>query len=177
MWISIITILFLIILILVYRDVKREQNNQKKETEIKDNNELPYKKKLLLTKNEWVFYKKLKPICDKYKLHIISKVRLADLVEVNKNKSDKDYIKYFNMISRKHIDFVICKPDNLQVLALIELDDKSHNKQERIDRDNFVNNVCKITNYKLLRITNYDDIEKQLTESEIIKHEENKAPC
>ena len=32
--------------------------------------DLPYTKKLLLTKNEWAFYKKLKPICDRHNLHL-----------------------------------------------------------------------------------------------------------
>lgn len=133
---------------------------KKPEKEITTNIELPYQKKLLLTKNEWVFYKKLKPICDEMGLHIISKVRLADLVEVKKEKAGKEYIKYFNQINKKHIDFVLCKPENLQIVALIELDDKSHNKQNRIQRDEFVNNLCDQVKYKLIRITNNDDIHK-----------------
>lgn len=47
--------------------------------------EYPYVKTYLLTKNEWAFYKQLKPITDKYNLHILAKVRLADLVEVKKD--------------------------------------------------------------------------------------------
>ena len=45
--------------------------------------DLPYTKKLLLTKNEWAFYKKLKPICDRHNLHILAKVRLAYLVDAS----------------------------------------------------------------------------------------------
>ena len=62
--------------------------------------DLPYTKKLLLTKNEWAFYKKLKPICDRHNLHILAKVRLADLVDVSSQKQGKDRIKYFNMVSK-----------------------------------------------------------------------------
>lgn len=45
---------------------------------------LPYHKKFLLTKNEWSFYKNLKKITDRYGLHILAKVRVADLVDVKK---------------------------------------------------------------------------------------------
>lgn len=68
--------------------------------------DLPYTKKLLLTKNEWAFYKKLKPICDRHNLHILAKVRLADLVDVSSQKQGKDRIKYFNMVSKSML--ILC---------------------------------------------------------------------
>lgn len=56
---------------------------------------LPYRKKLLLTKNEWNFYKKLKPVTDKYGYGIIAKVRLADLIEVDTDKT-KEFWQIFS---------------------------------------------------------------------------------
>lgn len=130
--------------------------------------DLPYTKKLLLTKNEWAFYKKLKPICDRYNLHILAKVRLADLVDVSSQKQGKDRIKYFNMVSKKHVDFVLCKPDNLQVLALLELDDKSHQAQSRQQRDSFVDAVCQKAGYPVAHIYNFEDITAKLAELGLI---------
>ena len=115
--------------------------------------DLPYTKKLLLTKNEWAFYKKLKPICDRHNLHILAKVRLADLVDVSSQKQGKDRIKYFNMVSKKHVDFVLCK---------------SHQAQSRQQRDSFVDAVCQKAGYPVAHIYNFEDITAKLAELGLI---------
>ena len=56
-------ILLVIVIFLIYRFRKKK-------------NVLPYKKKYLLTKHEWAFYKKLKPLADRYNLVVIAKTRL-----------------------------------------------------------------------------------------------------
>ena len=113
-----------------------------------------------------IFYKT--PICDRHNLHILAKVRLADLVDVSSQKQGKDRIKYFNMVSKKHVDFVLCKPDNLQVLALLELDDKSHQAQSRQQRDSFVDAVCQKAGYPVAHIYNFEDITAKLAELGLI---------
>lgn len=155
--IFIIIILVIIIFILAYLNVRKENEN-KEENKIEE--KMPYKKKYLLTKNEWSFYKKIKPICDKNNLHIISKVRLADIVEVEKSLEYKEKQKYFNKIKNKHIDFIICNPENLAILVLIELDDKSHERKNRIARDEFVNKLCEKVGYKLIRTNNANNFEE-----------------
>lgn len=167
-----VIILAIIVIVLLLAYIKEKQQTNQREEKVEDIKEYPYRKKLLLTKNEWYFYKKLKPICDKYNLHILSKIRFADLVEVESNIDKNDKIRYFNKISRKHIDFVLCKPENLQVIALIELDDKSHEQEKRIERDNFIDNVCKKAGYKIIHIRNYEEIEDKLLQAEIIKKTE-----
>lgn len=168
--IFVIIILILIIVALLIKGNKKseittnELNNE--ENDVNDYNIIntPYKKKYLLTKNEWFFYKNLKPLSEKYNLHIIAKIRLADLVEVDYNKT-KEFNKYFAKIKSKHIDFALTKPDNLEVKYLIELDDNSHNKQDRKNRDEFLNKICNETGYKLIRtfgdITQIENIIKE----------------
>ena len=56
----------------------------------------------------------------------------------------------FNKIRSKHIDFALADEDT-NIIALIELDDKSHERPDRIERDEFVNAVLKNTGYVLLR--------------------------
>jgi len=87
---------------------------------------LPYRKKLLLTKNEWNFYKKLKPVTDKYGYGIIAKVRLADLIEVDTDKT-KEFGRFFPKISSKHIDFALINPDNThkQIFQILFPPDKA----------------------------------------------------
>ena len=77
-------------------------------------------------------------------------VRIADLLRVNSNSGTKR--KWLNKILAKHIDFVLCDPGNLQPIVCIELDDPSHNRPERIERDVFVNKAFESAGIPLLRI-------------------------
>ena len=132
-------------------------------------NSLPYHKKYLLTKNEWNFYKSIKPTCDKYNFHIISKVRLADLVEVDKGLDYSERQTYFNKIQNKHIDFVLCNPENFSVIALLELDDSSHDNPKSIENDKFKDDLCSKVGYKLVRVYSTDDFENVLIRNKIIE--------
>lgn len=134
------------------------QNQEEPEIEVTKN--LPYKKKLLLTKNEWAFYKGLKPIADELGYSVLAKIRLADLVEVDV-KDNKDFMKYFNKINKKHVDFVLAKPENLQIELLIELDDNSHNSAQK-QRDEFIEALYKQTGYKLLRVRGAGELKEKI---------------
>lgn len=109
---------------------------------------LPYHKKYLLTKHEYYFYKNLKQITDKYDLQILTKIRLADLVEVNKGLSRREWGMYFGKIKSKHVDFAIA--DNMKIVLIIELDDRTHQYQNRIERDMFVDDVMKVCGYYII---------------------------
>lgn len=149
-----------IIVLLILFVVKQSKNkpmeykqkieyNQKQQNYNYNDGYYPYQKKYLLTKNEWYFYKRLKPVIDKYNLQIIAKIRLADIVEVKPNNKGQ-WHSLFNKIKSKHIDFAIVNKDNFEIKYLIELDDSSHNRIDRIKRDEFVNELCFKTGYKLL---------------------------
>ncbi len=134
---------------------------------------LPYRKKYLLTKHEWAFYKKLKPVADMYGLNVIAKIRFADLVEVDTGQT-KEFIKFFSKISSKHIDFGLVNPENMEVEYLIELDDRSHERPDRIERDRFVNAVCKKAGYVLIHTYNeVDEIERIISNN--INNTENSS--
>lgn len=109
---------------------------------------LPYHKKTILTKNEYYFYKRLKPIAEKYGLQILTKIRLADLIEVNQGMTRRDWNIYFSKIKSKHIDFAIA--DNMKIVLIIELDDSSHQRQDRTMRDMFVDDALKVCGYYIV---------------------------
>lgn len=152
MIIAIVVIIALVAYIVIEKNKKPQAKTERPaeaEATIKDIEKLPYKKKLLLTKNEWAFYKTLKPVADELGYSILAKIRVADLVEVA--VSDRsEWQKYFNKINKKHIDFALAKPENLQIVLLIELDDNSHNDTQK-KRDEFIEALYKQTGYKLLR--------------------------
>jgi hypothetical protein len=57
-----------------------------------------------------------------------------------------------NKINCKHIDFVLCDPEDLNVVMGIELDDASHNRADRQERDKFVNEAFLSAGLPLLRV-------------------------
>lgn len=127
----------------------------------RENDELlDYRPCHLLTGNELYFYLQLKPIADDLGLVVLAKIRMADLVEPNYARNDRGYYYFFNRVKAKHIDFALCKPENLQVELLIELDDPSHQRKDRKKRDRFIEAVYEESGYTLLRLYSDDNIEK-----------------
>ncbi len=72
------------------------------------------------------------------KLRVFAKVRLGDVVKVRRGLSKIDNRSAFNRIRSKHLDFVVCGAEGLDVKFAVELDDSSHKKSHRQDRDRFV---------------------------------------
>lgn len=60
-------------------------------------------------------------------VEVFGKVRVADVITPRKGQSRSDWQKAFNKISSKHFDFLICNSDDLSLVCVIELNDKSHN--------------------------------------------------
>ena len=103
----------------------------------------------LVTKSELRFYKSLvKAVQDDWE--IFAMVRIADLLRVE--SGIKNRRKWLNKILAKHIDFVLCDPGTLEPMVCIELDDPSHNRPDRIERDLFVNQAFESAELPLLRI-------------------------
>ena len=82
----------------------------------------PYRKKYLLTKAEYIFYKLLKSKCDERNMLICPKVRLEDFIQVT---AKEQVYKYRGYIKSRHIDFLLCD-SGLNIIAAVELDDNSH---------------------------------------------------
>lgn len=127
-------------------------------------NEYPYERKLLLTKREWAFYKKLKCIADKYNLHILSKVRMEDIIRVKEELPYSEKSSARGRIKSRHIDFIIADPENLYILLAIELDDNSHKYKKAKEIDQFKNEVFEAVGLPYIRTYGYDDIEKLICE-------------
>ena len=111
----------------------------------KDINYSYYKKKnCLLTETELKFYKIIRDITNELNLKICPQVSLYEIVTTS------NYAE-FEKISKKTIDFVITD-NNLKIKCCIELDDPTHYRQDRIERDNFINKILENVGIKLIRI-------------------------
>ncbi|WP_318521169.1 DUF2726 domain-containing protein [Photobacterium leiognathi] len=108
----------------------------------------------ILTKAELNFYHTL---CNAvpYGCVLCPKVRIADVLQNNLKLSSnnrKKWYKAFSQISQKHFDFVICKNSDMSFVCAIELNDKSHQQSDRIERDRFVREICQSANLPLLEV-------------------------
>ncbi len=111
----------------------------------------PYKKvDNLLTNAELNFFKVLSLAILETDYYICPMVRLADIIQVD---ASNNYISHFNRLRAKHIDFLLCDKYTFKPLIAIELDDVSHTKGNRIERDDFLNAALKSAGLKLVRLS------------------------
>ena len=156
----IIILLALCIILLQKRDKDLKIKELKTDIEETKKNIMlyPYRKKYLLTKNEYYFYNELRKTTDAYNYIVCPKVRLEDFIEV----TDKTNIsKYRGYIKSRHVDFILCD-NKLNIVAAIELDDSSHNSAKAQKTDEFKNNLFNTINIKLFRITYKKDYNSQI---------------
>lgn len=66
---------------------------------------------------------------------VFGKVRIADLIKPDNGAGRQAAL---NRIIARHVDFVVCDPGNLSVIGVVELDDKSHDRDSRRRRDALV---------------------------------------
>jgi len=88
-------------------------------------------------------------VSDSYR--VFGKVRIADILTPEKGMSRKNWQIAFNKISAKHFDYVLCCKDTLKVVAVVELDDKSHKKPSSKKRDNLIQGACESASLTLVR--------------------------
>ncbi len=72
---------------------------------------------------------------------IFGKVRVADLVKVTRKTNDKRGYRALAKIAQKHVDYVLCDPATLEIVCAVELNDSTHERKDRINRDRFITKV------------------------------------
>ena len=80
---------------------------------------------------------------------ICPKVSLSDVFYVIRPNENGGA---FNRINRKHVDFLVCETKTLKPVFAIELDDSSHQRPDRVERDEFVDKVFDAASLPLLHI-------------------------
>lgn len=125
------------------------------------------KKDFLLSANEYKFYNRLVKVIQKdneqiSSYDIFSSVRLIDFLEID--RKDKNS---FNKTKSKHIDFAVMNNSGstMNVMLLIELDDSSHFKLDRMYRDFYINILLSNKGYKLLRTDNSDNLSEKISKA------------
>lgn len=105
----------------------------------------------ILTPTELAFFKALVPVINE-QWHIFTKVRLEDIINVKPGLERKVAYGFRGRIKSRHIDFVLCDKDTLEILMCIELDDSSHQRKDRIERDKFVDKALRDADLTIIHI-------------------------
>ena len=104
-----------------------------------------------LSPAERSFYGVLQQLVSGYAV-VFAKVRIADLISQQKGLSRSDWQRAFNVISSKHVDFVLCDPNDLSVKLIVELDDSSHKKEKAKRSDEIKNTAFASAGIPMIRI-------------------------
>ncbi len=101
-----------------------------------------------LSNAELSFYQVLKSMMKEYFV-ICPQVSLAELFYVDHPNVNRASMA---RIIQKRVDFVICDPTTMKPRFAIELDDSTHLRAHRMERDEFVEKVFEAANLPLVRI-------------------------
>lgn len=134
----------------VQENTKKKIEQAKREVENSDI-EFPYIKAKLMTDAEIQLYHfMLNNICQIDRIAIFPKVRLADIINVDKRVTIDKNALY--KIAYKHVDFLICNKNTLDIICVVELDDYTHETDEAKNRDLFVMQALSTAGIPVARI-------------------------
>lgn len=91
------------------------------------------RRKPLLTDNELEFFNRLTRALPRY--YIFPQVSLGAVLDADPNLTPKQRWIIRSHFDRKIADFIICEPRTLKVLAIVELDDRTHDPRRDRERD------------------------------------------
>ena len=95
------------------------------------------------------------------------KTRLEDIIHVRNDTDPKLRFSCRNRIKSRHVDLVVYDPVDSEIIAAIELDDSSHLRKDRQERDCFMNELFESCGLPLIRIPvcleyDFEDIAKRI---------------
>jgi very-short-patch-repair endonuclease len=84
---------------------------------------------------------------------VFASVRLAEVLEVDRSVEGRSARQSAqNRIQSKQADFVVCHPQDTLPLLIVELDDGSHARPDRRERDEFVDRACASAGLPILHV-------------------------
>lgn len=110
---------------------------------------LPYEARgPLLTPAELHFYQALR-LAIPEDCVLTFKVRIGDVIRTRRGLDRKASLVMRAKIQQKHFDFVVCRQD-MSIVCCIELNDSSHRRRDRIQRDRLVRSACRSAGIALI---------------------------
>ena len=90
---------------------------------------------------------------------VMSKVRLADVLDTVPGLRGADWSAAFARIQSKHVDFLVVDVASTEIACVVELDDRSHQQAKRRARDEFVDDAlegCAVPVFRVPARASYD---------------------
>lgn len=125
------------------------KNHAKEKPQHTNNNyRAMYEPRFLMTINEKYQYHTIKRWATERNLIVFTKIRVLDLINPRNNISNSQVALW--KIQAKHVDFVVCDQD-INVKCIIEINDNSHNRGDRMERDQFLKEVLEACGYSVIQ--------------------------
>jgi very-short-patch-repair endonuclease len=145
-----VIVLIIIVLLVIYRILFTPRRPEKLPYYINPN---------FLSRSEKIFFRILKETMGN-DYYIFPQIGIENLLKVEKESTDR--FSWFNKIKQKSVDFVLADKNTITPILIIELDDPSHKREDRVERDRFVNKAFEDAGLKYLRVPVQNDY--QITE-------------
>ena len=104
--------------------------------------------KKVLNLHEVVTHKRLSDACDRVGASVFAKVRLADVLPIERSGIDSDLYAF---ALRSHFDFLVTDSDH-SPLFVVEFDGPSHDSPKQLRRDLLKNRLCDRFDLPMLRV-------------------------
>lgn len=126
-----------------------------------------YKRKdFLMSRAEHEFFDILVEIVgDKY--YVFPQIHLCDILD---NKIvGQNWKSAFRHINEKSVDYVVCDKSYIKPILAIELDDSTHQRKDRKERDGEVERILNDAGLPLLRFENHGSFNKEEIRKNILE--------
>ena len=137
--------------------IKQAEDSNENNSQIKKSQYKYYAKSYVMTSRENECFKILNEIFSS-KWFVVPQVHLSALLDYR--VKGQNWNAAFRHINGKSVDFVLIGKESYKVICAIELDDSTHSKPDRIERDAEIERMFKGARIPLARITRFESMAK-----------------
>ena len=137
--------------------IKQTEDSNENNSQIKKSQYRYYAKSYVMTSRENECFKILNEIFSS-KWFVVPQVHLSALLDYR--VKGQNWNAAFRHINGKSVDFVLIGKESYKVICAIELDDSTHSKPDRIERDVEIERMFKEARIPLARISKFESMTK-----------------
>lgn len=138
--------------------IKQAEDSNENNNQIKKSQYKYYAKSYVMTSRENECFKILNEIFSS-KWFVVPQVHLSALLDYR--VKGQNWNAAFRHINGKSVDFVLIGKESYKVICAIELDDSTHSRSDRIERDAEIERMFKEARIPLARISKFESMTNQ----------------
>jgi len=155
-----ISMIILIGMVYIFKGIgkiKQAEDSNENNSQIKKSQYKYYAKSYVMTSRENECFKILNEIFSS-KWFVVPQVHLSALLDYR--VKGQNWNAAFRHINGKSVDFVLIGKESYKVICAIELDDSTHSRSDRIERDVEIERMFKEARIPLARISKFESMTK-----------------